>query len=135
MITLGTEHATARQTAAIAAAQAVSLARANAGQMLITAYLGDPGDTDEPVVQWDAGTGAATLDSETGTISLVGPFTAQVLRTGMPAWARITVGALIYLDCAVSDETGDGPLKLHLDGETQLYAGAYCVLPRLDMPA
>lgn len=61
-----------------------------------------------------------------GVLTLTLPPEAQVLATGVAAWARIVNGAdAVAMDCDCSDNAGAGEVKL---ANTQLYAGGYAAL-------
>lgn len=130
MITLGPAHAAARTAAAQAAARSASLAAANAGAMEIRVYTSAPGEPGDVQVLWTPPQPAAVLAD--GIVTIMGPLTAQIAFTGLPTWARITVGGVIWADCTVTDLAGEGPLRIDFGAASQLYAGGYAILARAD---
>lgn len=58
-----------------------------------------------------------------GVLSIAQTNEYMISRSGIATWARVVNGnGQLAWDCAVTDTTGAGPLKL---SQTQLYAGGY----------
>ena len=129
--TLTPAHQDARDDAARAAANAQTIALADAGAGASTVRLYD---TDNPATRVLLAT--ITLDKPcasivTGKIQLhqasaVGDIVAA---TGVPTWAEWLDGAgALLATCTVSPEAGDGDLKISSRADGQIFAGGFITL-------
>ncbi|MFZ6872874.1 hypothetical protein ACO0LF_12480 [Undibacterium sp. Di27W] len=61
-----------------------------------------------------------------GVLTLTAASFGLIIKTGQATWARVMTGAgVTAFDCDVSDQTGDGVIKLE---KTQLYEGGKALL-------
>lgn len=121
MITLDTQHAAYRATAALAA----TLAKLNAGTTGATVAIygsARPANGAPPggpaLVTLTLAKPAGTIDA--GVLTLAAPDDAMSDITGVAIWARVSANGSVIFDCDVSDVSGTATIRL---ATTQLYAG------------
>ena len=131
--TLTTPHDTARTTAAQAAANAhtITLADAGAGPSTLRLYT----DAD-PVTQERTHLVTIVLAKPCGTIvsgqiqlTQTDPLGDMVAATGVPTFAQWCDGdGTVIADCAVSNDAGDGDLKISTRQDGMIFEGGFVTL-------
>ena len=131
--TLTTPHNTARTTAAQAAANAhtITLADAGAGPSTLRLYT----DAD-PVTQERTHLVTIVLAKPCGTIvggqiqlAQADPLGDMVAATGVPTFAQWCDGdGTVIADCTVSNDAGDGDLKISTRQDGMIFEGGFVTL-------
>lgn len=131
--TLTTPHNTARTTAAQAAANAKTLQLADAGAGPSTLRLYSDAD---PVTQERTHLVTIVLTKPCGTIvsgqiqlTQADPLGDMVAATGVPTFAQWCDGdGTVIADCTVSNDAGDGDLKISTRQDGMIFEGGFVTL-------
>ena len=131
--TLTTPHNTARTTAAHAAANAKTLQLADAGVGPSTLRLYTDAD---PVTQERTHLVTIVLSKPCGTIvsgkiqlAQADPLGDMVAATGVPTFAQWCDGdGTVIADCTVSNDAGDGDLKISTRQDGMIFEGGFVTL-------
>ena len=131
--TLTTPHNTARTTAAQAAANAKTLQLADAGAGPSTLRLYTDAD---PVTQERTHLITIVLAKPCGTIvsgqiqlAQADPLGDMVAATGAPTFAQWCDGdGVLIADCSVSNDAGDGDLKISTRQDGMIFEGGFVTL-------
>ncbi len=131
--TLTTPHNTARTTAAQAAANAETLQLADAGAGPSTLRLYTDAD---PVTQERTHLVTIVLSKPCGTIvsgqiqlAQADPLGDMVAATGVPTFAQWCDGdGTVIADCTVSNDVGDGDLKISTRQDGMIFEGGFVTL-------
>lgn len=130
---LTTPHDTARTTAAQAAANAKTLQLADAGAGPSTLRLYTDAD---PVTQERTHLVTIVLSKPCGTIvggqiqlAQADPLGDMVAATGVPTFAQWCDGdGTVIADCTVSNDAGDGDLKISTRQDGMIFEGGFVTL-------
>ena len=131
--TLTTPHNTARTTAAQAAANALTITVADAGAGPSTLRLYTDAD---PVTQERTHLVTIVLSKPCGTIvsgqiqlAQADPLGDMVAATGVPTFAQWCDGdGTVIADCTVSNDAGDGDLKISTRQDGMVFEGGFVTL-------